>query len=140
MRTRKSNSRRRGAISHEMTVSLLLASAVVLGVAQIASFVVQQCRGMDSRAAAHRAAGNVMESMMARPFDELTPEAIADQQAGELGEAELAGARWTVAVADEPDSPAKRITVEINWAANSQPQTAPVRLVAWRYPTAEATP
>ena len=137
--------RRRGSVTHEMSVAVLLAAAVVLGVAQLASLVAHQRSALDRRAAAHRTAGNLMESMMARPWEQLTAQPAADEETAEpaeeeLGEAELAGGRLSVEVVQEPDSPAKRITIEVNWPASSQPPAAPIRLVAWRYPAVEATP
>ena len=132
--------KRRGGVSHEVTIAVVLAAAVVLGVAQIASFVAQQSRELERRAAAHRAAGNLMESLMARPWDALTPQAAAALQLPESRAMELREAELRVEVAVEDESAAKRIAIEIDWPAASHRPRAPVRLVAWRFPTGEATP
>jgi prepilin-type N-terminal cleavage/methylation domain-containing protein len=93
-------------------------------------------RVTDQRQAAALAAGNLLERLAARPWNELTPELAAAEKlspeaAGQLPYAELK-IEITEQTSDE-NLPAKRIAVTLGWRGPGGQPVAPVKLVTWRY-------
>jgi len=129
-----SKSPRRGSVAHEVTMAVVLAVSVMLGVAQISAFVSQQRRILQHQTIAQRAAGNIMEQLIVRPWNELTPETAAALQLSQQTKSRLPGARLQVRI-DDDESDGKRVTVEID-VSFGEHRAAPTRIVAWKYPPA----
>jgi Tfp pilus assembly protein PilV len=140
--TSLSKRRRRDGLSMtEMVVTVAITTVAMVGGVQIMSLASRQCRMVEDRRLACLEAGNIMEQIMARPWEEITP---GDVSAFELSEAcrqTLPDARLRVEIEAEATDPgARRITIEIDWQANALRRGEPVRLVAWRYLNKEARP
>jgi hypothetical protein len=137
-RTRRAH--RGGATVPEAIVGMVIAIAVLAAVAQLLALASQQRRVAAQRAAAVRAAGNLMEDLMSRPWADVTAEELAAVALSESCQHNLPGGRLQVAVASEDESTAKRIGIRIDWQNPSGQRGEPVRLTAWRYPDQEAKP
>lgn len=111
--------------------------AAILGIAlQVSSWTAAQRRSASRREAAARAAGNLMERILARPAAEINPEATAAlAEAENRGRPAVAG-RLRIAVVAGPAEGGvvgRRVVVEVAWAAEARVAEAPVRLVAWAF-------
>lgn len=134
-------SRRRGSVSHEAVLAVALAITVLVGVAQMLALVSQERRAADLQNTANREAGNVMESLMSRPWNQLTPEAVADWPLSEVCRRRLPNAQLTIEIASPQDTPdAKRIQIGVHWHSPKAASNNAVNLVAWRYRTEETVP
>lgn len=116
-------------------MALALAMALSVGVAQILTVVANQRHLARQRAAAVLEAGNLMEQIAARPWEQTAP----GQSPVSLSEAcrqWLPGAELKLEITDEkPD--ARRIRIEIAWHDPLGQRTAPVCLVGWKFPAKE---
>jgi hypothetical protein len=131
-------SRHRGTITHEATMAIVMAMAVIAGAAQVLAVIAHQRRDVDRRSTALREAGNLLEEIAARPWSELTEEKLSALALSDECKAVLREPRLRIAVDAEPAGAGKRISVEIDWLAGQQDQRAmPLRLAAWRYPNEE---
>jgi len=93
----------------------VLTTAAVL-VAQLATWSMIERTRTDDRLAAMDAAVNIMESVRARPWSELTPEWAAGLKLSEPVAGRLKDGELSVRVTPEPDRPhVKRVTVEVHW-------------------------
>jgi Tfp pilus assembly protein PilV len=83
--TSLSKRRRRDGLSMtEMVVTVAITTVAMVGGVQIMSLASRQCRMVEDRRLACLEAGNIMEQIMARPWEEITP---GDVSAFELSEA-----------------------------------------------------
>ncbi|MCA9121651.1 MAG: hypothetical protein H6822_36345 [Planctomycetaceae bacterium] len=124
-----------GTITHEATIAIVLATAVILGTAQTLAFISHQRRDVDRRILASREAGNLMEQVTAKPWDQITTDTLAELALSEECATSLPEARLQVSVASAADSIGKQITLEIDWVTMPDQRVVPLRLIAWRYPT-----
>ena len=129
-------SRRAGTVVHEATIALVLASAILVTVVQVLALSAQQSRSQHQRLTASHEAGNLMEQLMARSWEQLTPEAVASIELSEMCQTTLRDAQLAIAVTPGSDG-AKQLKIEIGWRHASGNQEAPVHLVAWKYPREE---
>ncbi len=117
----------------------VLAAATILAVVMTLSVemlgaLAQQRRALDDRQAAIRAAGNVMERLFARPFDQCTAETVDAGPWTEQLQQTLPGGRVEIdIVALDAPPPAKRVTVAVSWSEGTDRPRRTERLVAWRY-------
>lgn len=126
---------RRGTTLFEATVALGVLLVTVGLVAKTLIAVAHQQRTVQQRRLAMLEAGNVMERIMARKFDDLLPgDAATSEQSDSLAE-RLPGAtlRVTITAHDDPPLAAKQIVVEISWDDANHRAPAPLRLTAWKY-------
>jgi len=130
--------RKRGTITHEATMAIVMATAVIVGAVQILAVVSHQRRDIDRRSMAVREAGNLLEEIAARPWDELTEEQLAALTLSGECRAVLREPRLRIAVDPEPEGAGKHISVEIDWLTGQDQRALPLRLAAWRYPTRES--
>lgn len=132
---------RRGLTMTEMIVTIALTSVAMAGGVKIMAVASRECSAVDCRRLASLEAGNILEQVMARPWDEMAPGQLANLALSDACGQTLPDARLRVAVDPEPtDANARRITVEIDWQTAAARRAVPVRLVAWRYVNAEARP
>ena len=125
-------SRRAGFLLHEAMMAVALALAGTLGVTQLLGMVAQQRRVGQQEAAAAFEAGNLMEDLAARPWDEVTPQLAASLSLSESCRRILPEGKLQVEVVAE-DPGAKRIAVRIDWRTASGGRSAPVALTSWRF-------
>lgn len=132
------NSRkRRGATMTEATIAVVIAAAVLAGVAQLVAMASHQRRVSEQRATAVREVGNLMENLMSRAWAEITPEnAAAIELSNECSE-NLPDARLRVEVSSDGDE-SKRIDIRIDWRNTANQRGKPVQLTAWRFSDEEA--
>jgi hypothetical protein len=127
-----------GTIAHEATMAIIIATVVLTGTAQILAVVSQQRRAMRHEAVARRELGNLMEEIAARPWNEVTADALADLKLSEQCQDVLREPRLKIGVAPETDGVGRHVRVEIDWLANHEERALPLRLSAWRYPERES--
>jgi len=125
---------RRGLTLLEVTVtSLLLAVLFAVSMRMVGATAARR-RAAEDRRAAMREAANVMERLAVRPWNELTPEAVADLRLSNEAANALRGATLKIDVTDQPGEPqGKRIVVEVHWRDSAGKSLPPRRLTAWRY-------
>ncbi len=75
--TRFRRSRRRGFGLVEMTIACVLLAAAMAATLQVVGWVALERRAVERRERAVLEASNLMERIAARPWDELTTEALA---------------------------------------------------------------
>lgn len=126
---------RRGVTLLELAVAGILLGTLLTVCLQMVGATAARRRAVEDRQTAMLEAGNVMERLAARPWDELTPEAVAEIELSSEARESLLEGRLEVDVTrggpDEPD--AKRVAVLVRWNDRSGKPQRPVRLVAWRY-------
>jgi prepilin-type N-terminal cleavage/methylation domain-containing protein len=118
----------------ELTVAM--AVLAVIGVVAMKFSIAVGRRSADARQhqAAIVEAGNVMERLAVRPWEQLTPDALRDVSLSDEARQAVPGAVLKVEVQQQPQEPgAKRLAVEIRWPDDSGQPVLKARLVAWRY-------
>lgn len=134
MSTRRTHHKRHGATIGEATIAIGLAAVVLGGVAQLVAVSASQQRISERRSTAVREVGNLMEDLMSRPWNDVTPEKVADTRPSEWCRQTMPDARLRVDVNAEGErGEVKRISVQIDWPNAGGARGEPVRLVAWRY-------
>jgi len=140
---------RRGMTLLEALVAGVLLAAMMTICLQLFAAVAAERRAMENRQTAAQDAANLMERLIARPWNELTPSARRGKAEGGRGNSafrlqpsafglppscrSLPGGSVEIELITAAGQPeAKRITVSVHWQDRSGP-AAPVRLVAWRY-------
>ncbi len=131
--------RRAGFAFYEAVMASALTLAAIAGVAHLLGVVTQQRRAAQEQSAALVEAGNLMEDLASRPWDELTPQRLAAVELSDQCRRRLPHGKLRLEVAAE-DQDAKRIGIQIEWGATPGRTNAPVRLTAWRYRDQEARP
>ena len=141
--------RNRGLIAHEAAIALVLTGAILVSVVQFLAFSAQQSRTRHQRLAATREAANLMEQLMARSWDQLTPASVSGIELSAGCQETLPDAQLEISIADQADAPASPVTATVNdtrigggvkqlhitsaWHQASGNREAPVHLVAWKY-------
>ncbi|MGI6415395.1 MAG: hypothetical protein ACOX1P_06965 [Thermoguttaceae bacterium] len=131
----RSSKHKRGVLLYEAMMALALAMALSVGVAQILTVVANQRRLARQRAAAVLEAGNLMEQIAARPWEQAAP-GQSPVSLSRVCRQWLPGAELKVEITgEEPD--ARRIRIEITWHDPSGQPAAPVCLAGWKFPAKE---
>ena len=126
--------RRRGFGLVEMAVSGVIFVAMVILTIQLVGWVAVDRKATSRREAATRLVGTVMERVLARPWPEITTEALAPlaRESGDKGVAAPGILKIEVVSAPAVDGRGqKRVLVAIEWPDRSKIAESPVRLVAW---------
>jgi len=88
-------------------------------------------------------AENRLDQLLARPWDELAPGAVA-AASERLDDSSLPvpmpGLEHSVTVVDRPEDAARQVTVEVRWRNRSGDTTAPVRISGWVFAPRGETP
>ncbi|MHB8969847.1 MAG: type IV pilus modification PilV family protein [Pirellulaceae bacterium] len=133
--------RRCGFSMAEMVVAVAITTLVMVGGLQLITLAARQGGAIENHRLASLEAGNIMEQIMCRPWDELTSEGLSSLPLSEACRQALPAASLQVAIdTDGTDQDARRITVQLDWAVNSVHRSKPVHLVAWRYREREVQP
>ena len=131
--------RRRGSLFLEVTMAVTLLAFAFIAVAQLLAVAAKQRRETDWRVMATREAANVLEQIMARPWEEITTEKLAEIELSAEAAARLPEAQLSVAVDESDGTPAeKKVRVEIDWKDLGGLRVEPIRLVAWKHRAAGA--
>jgi Tfp pilus assembly protein PilV len=127
------NDRRpRGYGMVEVTLSSVLIVIALGLVVQTVGWLAAERRGAERRERATQEAANLMERLVDRPWDELTPESARSLTLSDAAQAVLRDGTLDVDVAPVPGPPpAKKITILVRWGDRDGGKAAPVRLVAW---------
>ncbi len=140
-RTNPGRTRRRGFGLVEMAISGLMLAAAMAATVQVVGRVSAERRSVARRERALVEASNLMERIAARPFEEITPEALAAIRLPEAARESLPDSTLGATVTSADDPPArKRIVVEVRWRDRSGRAESPVRLVAWAFRRKEPLP
>ncbi len=125
---------RRGFSMLEMMVAAALLTCTMAMVAQMLGRSNARRRDAGHHRIAVQEAANVMERLSVRPFDELTPDGVANEQLSPQATESLREGVVEVhvsEVAGEPD--ARRIGVAVRWRGRPAQPAPSVELVTWRY-------
>lgn len=128
------SSRRPGFGLIEMAVTGVLIAAGMAATVHVVGRIALERRAVERRERAVLEASNLMETIGARPWDDLTTESLARVRMSEATAAFLPGSSLETNVTTLDDAPArKKIVLEIRWRERSGRAEAPVRLVAWAF-------
>lgn len=117
----------------EATMAVTLVSVALIGVAQFLVVVGRQQRVIEWRRLANREAGNVMEQIMARSFEDLTTEGLAGIAISSDARRRLPAAKLMIELETvNQQAAARQVQIEIGWQ-NLAGQREHARLVAWKY-------
>jgi hypothetical protein len=125
---------RRGFTIVEAVTGAAMLGMLLAVCLQLMGAVAAQRRTVDQRQWATVELGNVLERITARPWAELTPQAVAGQQPAETIRNRLPGAELKIEIstpAAEPD--AKRIVVSLRWRDRSGDFLPPLTVTTWKY-------
>jgi hypothetical protein len=125
----------RGMTVLELAVAGVLLAALTAVCVKFFAAAAGQRRALAERHAALRVAGNLMERLAARPYDQLTAEKLAQEKLPPQIAAVLPKANLKIDVADAVGPPAgKRITLRMSWPGLDLAAPLSVQLTTWRYP------
>jgi hypothetical protein len=126
--------RRSGFGLVEMALTGVLIAAAMAATLQVVGWVALDRRASERRERAVFEAANLMERIVARPWNDLKPENLASIKLPGPAASFLYGSTLDLKVEQFDDAPVrKKLTVEIRWRDRSGRSEAPVRLVAWTY-------
>ncbi|WP_406701009.1 hypothetical protein V5E97_19675 [Singulisphaera sp. Ch08] len=127
-------SRRRAFTMVEVAITSLLLVIAMTVTLQVLGWVATERRAVERRQCALSESANLMERLAARPWDELTADALKDVKLSESATRALPGAELSVAVADKTESGgSKLLSLRLRWRNRAGGWEAPVRLSAWTY-------
>ena len=84
-------------------VAILIVGAVLASITQVLALAASQRRSSMRRTIATREVGNLMEDLMSRPWDDLTPEHLADIPLSDSCRHHMPEAQLQIDVIDEDD-------------------------------------
>ncbi len=118
----------------EAMIGLFILSAAMTLIAQLAVTTNLQARQQTNRSIAVQEAANLMDQILATPWDRLSQDSIAQQQLSSTAKEQLRNAELLVTTAEQEGMPAsRRIMVEIRWAGPTSTTPQHVRLVSWAF-------
>jgi Tfp pilus assembly protein PilV len=125
----------RGMSLIEMAVAGVLLAALAALCLKFFVVAAEQRRAMAQRQTALCEASNLMERLAARPWDELSPDKLAQEKLSPEAAAMLPKAELKIDVAETTDAPrGKRITLRLSWPGVDPATPLAVQLTCWRYP------
>jgi len=132
---------RRGYMLMEaMAGAAVLAVLITVCLQMFASMTVSR-RAAEQRALALQAAANTIERISALPWDQITPERLAEITLPPSTQEHLGGGNLKLTLRPlETVGPAKQLQVEITWPNSAGGTDAPVRLSYWFHPQPGASP
>jgi len=130
----KTKRRRCGFTLLEVLISGTLLGAVLIVSAQMVWGIARQREAILDRQIALAEAGNVMERLFARSWQELTEEAVEEERLSDDFEGAFSGGKLSIEIGTLPeDLAAKRIVVKVSWVHEPDQPDRTVQLVALRY-------
>ncbi|MFV0443106.1 MAG: hypothetical protein ACK5Q5_06015 [Planctomycetaceae bacterium] len=131
---------RAGISAIEITVAILLLASVFAMLGPMLSWIRQQRRCAEDRQLALLELANAAERVSLLNYEALTAEQLAQLTLPAVADAELRDARLTATVDEESAPVARRVTLQLSWKEDGVRESAPLRLVLWRFPGGESTP
>lgn len=127
-------SKRRAFTMVEVAITSLLLVVAMSVTLQVLGWVAAERRIVDRRQCAIRESANIMERLVARPWEALTAAALEEVRLSEQATRTLPGAELTVAADDKTElGGSKRLSLRLRWRNRAGGWDAPVRLNAWTY-------
>ena len=121
---------RAGISMLEMVVASILLSAVMTILVPTVGWLGVHNRLAQQRQEALAGLDNLMDELSARPYGELTPEAVGKIKLPEPLGRQLPGATLQTELT-EPEPGTKRLTLRLAWNQRNGTPLAPLRLTAW---------
>ena len=123
----------------EVVVAGTLLGAVLIVSARMVWSIARQREAILDRQTALWEAGNVMERLFARPWDDLSGEALKGVRPSDDFQRALPRGKLSIELTTLPEEPdAKRILVKVSWMHEPDQPDRSVQLVALRYQVAPA--
>ena len=126
-------------IAETVAAVALLAIAITVSM-RVVGWIASERRAAEQRIWALQEATNALESLQARPPEQLTPDSLRSHPPvlGDDAQAILPGGRLVVTVREEPGPPVARwVQVAVLWKDRGGGSVTPVRLSTWVYPGKE---
>ncbi len=126
--------RRNGSMLLEVSLAIMVLLVALVAVAQLLAVAARQSHEMRWRTVATQEVANVMEQLMALPWDETTTERFSATALHPTTQTLLPDARLQVEVTDVMDPrAAKRIRVSLAYRNTAGLLVEPITLVAWKF-------
>jgi prepilin-type N-terminal cleavage/methylation domain-containing protein len=127
--------RRAGFTLFELMIASILLGTVLMTAIPTLGWINRNSLAAERQQVAILGVGNLMERLTARPWDEITAEAMAGVPMPDDLSRQLPGAELRIfVVTPAEDLSARRLTIELRWEGSSAgTQSPPVRLTAWVY-------
>ena len=126
--------RRRGSIFLEVCMAVVILTAALGVIAQLLVLTAQQQQSHERRRIATRAAANLMERVVARPWQETASEKVASLDLSAEARRRLPDGRVRIEIVDEEGTPtSKRIQIQVDWVNSAGQRVRPVQLAAWKH-------
>jgi hypothetical protein len=127
-------SRRPGFGLIEMAITGVLIAAAMTVTVQVVGSIAFERKAVARRERALLEADNVLERVVAQPWDKLTTESMRRYTISPTSAGFLKSPTLGITVTPFDDAPVrKKVVVEVRWLDRSGRPEAPVRLVAWVY-------
>ena len=124
--------RERGTMLLEVSLSLILAAAAMVTIAELVIIASHQRREAEWTSLATREAGNLMERAMMHPWQELTTEQLSLLTISTESARRLRGAELSITVNEDDARPRqKEISILLRWNNLADLPANPVSLSAW---------
>jgi hypothetical protein len=131
---------RRGSIFLEVCMALFMLGAALGVIAQLLVIAAQQKRGYERRSLATQEAANLLERVIARPWDALAAGPVDQLDLPASAKTQLPEAQVRAEVIEEEGKPTqKQIQIQVDWVNRAGQRERPVQLVAWKH-RLEGTP
>ena len=124
----------------ELIIALLLLGTVTAALMPMLFAISAQRRASELRQRALIHAENLLDESLSRSGAEQTQEQLTRWLAQAEADEELPGLERTVAVRNDPDLPARQITLELRWRNRHGEFSPPLRLSGWSFSPAAETP
>ena len=125
---------RRGSIFVEACVAVAIVAVTFVAIAQLLALVTRQQRAQEQRQVAAREAANLMDHVMAAPWDELTDERLAAWELSPSAVNRLRKGRVHIEmIAQERQPDVKVIRVHVDWLDAGGQRGRGVELVSWKH-------
>ncbi len=126
--------RRTGSLLLEASLSVMVLTVALVGVAQLLAVAARQNREARWRAVATRELANVMERAMALSWEEMSDQRLAELQLSAEVDDALPAARLVKQLSSvEQPRPAKRLRLTIQYRNAAGRSIDPIALVAWKF-------
>ena len=126
--------RRNGSMLLEVSLAIMVLLVALVAVAQLLAVAARQSHEMRWRTVATQEVANVMEQLMALPWDETATERFSATALHPATQTLLPDARLRVEVTDVRDPrAAKRIRVALAYRNTAGLPVEPITLVAWKF-------
>lgn len=145
MISRERTAHRVGFTLTELIIALMLLSTITVVLLPLMVTVGAQRRAAETRQCALIVAENLLDDLVARPWEEVTQEKItaliaATPSADARLSVTLPGLERNVMITEFADQGMKQVAVQLRWRNRQGDFTAPLNLSAWKFAPVEAAP